>query len=595
MAENGSGNGAAEVENEDEALQVLLDGDIDKVMSGLDRIIEAAPSYEKLFTRWQRQQWTTEDFDFTEDARQWADPDMFTEDERKFLSFGFSEFFIGEDRVTVELLPFALATPDTEAQLFLTTQISDEAKHVVFWDRFYREVFNSDAEGTRASSSTATATSSTRTGRRCSTRSSTRRRAPAQGPDRLRRARSRGHRVHGRDRGHARPERGAVHDQVAEGARLVPRLRRKGSRRSTATSRATSASGSSSSPTRSRRTRRTRRSSSRPCARRCRSPRSSSSRRGSTTRTTSRRPSTTPPRSSSTRRSRSRRSSPRWASTRRSWAPPLDAARPPAARPRPGRPPSGARERILEACLDVLKSEGYAGRHGRQDRRAGGREQGPDLLPLRLEAGGDRGRGAAARRDHHRGGRRLARGRRDAHRGRQRVARRGLEPARARRPPRPRLFRPERGLGGRGRRSQRHAPGQGRIPPGRLRVPARRRGAGGPRPHRGDDGDRRPPRGSAWSGSSEAGRRSSTARGRCSSARASRSSEKAPQRAAASLGQLAALDRGQLVDAALVAAALELGLEPGAEDLLGEPGADDPGADREHVGVVCDRRENRAV
>ena len=89
-----------------------MDGDIDKVMSGLDRIIEAAPSYEKLFTRWQRQHWSTEDFDFTEDARQWADPDMFTDEERKFLAFGFSEFFIAEDRVTVELLPFALAAAD---------------------------------------------------------------------------------------------------------------------------------------------------------------------------------------------------------------------------------------------------------------------------------------------------------------------------------------------------------------------------------------------------------------------------------------------------------------------------------------------------
>lgn len=149
VSENGSkGAATTELKNEeDEALQVLLDGDIDKVMSGLDRIIEAAPSYEKLFMRWQRQHWTTEDFDFTEDARQWADPDMFTEEERKFLAFGFSEFFIAEDRVTVELLPFALAAPQKEAQLFLTTQISDEAKHVVFWDRFYREVFNSDAEG----------------------------------------------------------------------------------------------------------------------------------------------------------------------------------------------------------------------------------------------------------------------------------------------------------------------------------------------------------------------------------------------------------------------------------------------------------------
>jgi len=142
-----SGNGAAGPATDDDALSVLMDGDIDKVMSGLDKIVEAAPSYEKLFTRWQRQQWSTEDFDFTEDRRQWDDPNAFTEEERKFLAFGFSEFFIAEDRVTVELLPFALAAPQKEAQLFLTTQISDEAKHVVFWDRFYREVFDSDADG----------------------------------------------------------------------------------------------------------------------------------------------------------------------------------------------------------------------------------------------------------------------------------------------------------------------------------------------------------------------------------------------------------------------------------------------------------------
>ncbi|MGH2925136.1 MAG: ribonucleotide-diphosphate reductase subunit beta [Solirubrobacterales bacterium] len=140
-------NGTPELHTDDEALSVLLDGDIDKVMAGLDRIVEAAPSYEKLVMRWQRQHWSTEDFDFTEDRRQWEDDSMFTEEERKFLSFGFSQFFIAEDRVTVELLPFAIATPQKEAQLFLTTQISDEAKHVVFWDRFYREVFDSNADG----------------------------------------------------------------------------------------------------------------------------------------------------------------------------------------------------------------------------------------------------------------------------------------------------------------------------------------------------------------------------------------------------------------------------------------------------------------
>jgi ribonucleoside-diphosphate reductase beta chain len=134
-----------ELHTEDETLSVLMDGDIDKVMSGLDKIVEAAPSYEKLVARWQRQHWSTEDFDFSVDAEQWADKSMFTEDERRFIEFGFSEFFLGEERVTVELLPFALAAPTHEAQIFLTTQISDEAKHTVFWDRFYREVLKIDA------------------------------------------------------------------------------------------------------------------------------------------------------------------------------------------------------------------------------------------------------------------------------------------------------------------------------------------------------------------------------------------------------------------------------------------------------------------
>lgn len=138
-------NGHEELKTEDEALSVLMDADIDKVMSGLDRIIEAAPSYQKLFMRWQRQHWSTEDFDFTEDARQWADPDLISKEEKDFLLFGFSQFFLGEERVTVELLPFAIGAPNHEAQAFLTTQISDEAKHMVFFDRFYREVLGMSA------------------------------------------------------------------------------------------------------------------------------------------------------------------------------------------------------------------------------------------------------------------------------------------------------------------------------------------------------------------------------------------------------------------------------------------------------------------
>ncbi len=133
------------MQTENEALQVLLDADIDKVMAGLDKIVEAAPSYKKLFSRWENQQWNSESFDFTVDREQW-DGDTFTAEQRQWMEWSLSSFFLGEERVTTELLPFAIAAPSHEARAFLATQISDEAKHMVFFDRFYHEVLGVDAE-----------------------------------------------------------------------------------------------------------------------------------------------------------------------------------------------------------------------------------------------------------------------------------------------------------------------------------------------------------------------------------------------------------------------------------------------------------------
>lgn len=137
---NGAGGGTG-----NEALDVLLDGDIDKVMAGLDRIVEAAPSYRKLISRWERQGWSSEVFDFSRDAEQWNDPDFFNDEERRWMLFFLSEFFLGEERVTTELLPFAIAAPTDDQRIFLASQISDEARHCVFFDRFYREVIGTDA------------------------------------------------------------------------------------------------------------------------------------------------------------------------------------------------------------------------------------------------------------------------------------------------------------------------------------------------------------------------------------------------------------------------------------------------------------------
>jgi ribonucleoside-diphosphate reductase beta chain len=130
----------------DEALDVLLDGDIDKVMAGLDKIVEAAPSYRKLISRWERQGWNSETFDFTRDAEEWNDPDVWTAEQKRFMVWSLSEFFLGEERVTTELLPFAIAAPTDDQRIFLASQIADEARHCVFFDRFYREVVGADAQ-----------------------------------------------------------------------------------------------------------------------------------------------------------------------------------------------------------------------------------------------------------------------------------------------------------------------------------------------------------------------------------------------------------------------------------------------------------------
>ncbi|HEV3233491.1 MAG TPA: hypothetical protein VG329_02955 [Candidatus Dormibacteraeota bacterium] len=118
---------------------------IDEVLTLLDHGLERLPSYRELYLRWERQQWKTQDLDFTQDRidneRQKAEGNtrQLEESERTYASF-----WIGEHQVTVDLLPFVIAAPDTEQKLFLTTQVVDEARHMVFFDRFYSEVLGVD-------------------------------------------------------------------------------------------------------------------------------------------------------------------------------------------------------------------------------------------------------------------------------------------------------------------------------------------------------------------------------------------------------------------------------------------------------------------
>jgi ribonucleotide reductase beta subunit family protein with ferritin-like domain len=95
-------------------------------------------SYEDLYARWERGNWSAMELDFSEDARQWREE--FTDFERQAALWNYCLFFWGEDAVADNLSPYIDAAPRAEQKYFLATQQVDEARHAVFFKRFMHEV-----------------------------------------------------------------------------------------------------------------------------------------------------------------------------------------------------------------------------------------------------------------------------------------------------------------------------------------------------------------------------------------------------------------------------------------------------------------------
>ena len=96
---------------------------------------------QQLYELWERQHWLSQDIDFSQDKRDWAAMDDPNKDQ---FMFGLSAFFVGEERVTTQFSGLVMAYGDEQEEAFLTTQQVDEARHVQFFDRMYREVFGVD-------------------------------------------------------------------------------------------------------------------------------------------------------------------------------------------------------------------------------------------------------------------------------------------------------------------------------------------------------------------------------------------------------------------------------------------------------------------
>ncbi|HEY1349383.1 MAG TPA: ribonucleotide-diphosphate reductase subunit beta [Ktedonobacteraceae bacterium] len=132
-----------ELSAEAASLQQLQHTPIDSVLQIIDHGLVHLPTYRELYYRWERQQWRAQDIDFASDALQL---DQMTEKEWEEIISIVAAFFQGEASVTDALAPYIMAMPDEEMRFFITTQLVDETRHTVFFDRFFKEVLEVDDE-----------------------------------------------------------------------------------------------------------------------------------------------------------------------------------------------------------------------------------------------------------------------------------------------------------------------------------------------------------------------------------------------------------------------------------------------------------------
>jgi hypothetical protein len=95
-------------------------------------------SYERLYRLWEENQWSATGIDFSVDKEHWRT--KLDDRQRESALWNYAMFLVGEEAVARTLTPVLDAAPDYPQSIFLTTQIVDEARHHVFFDRFMREV-----------------------------------------------------------------------------------------------------------------------------------------------------------------------------------------------------------------------------------------------------------------------------------------------------------------------------------------------------------------------------------------------------------------------------------------------------------------------
>lgn len=121
----------------------------------LDLVQSPSSGYRELYYRWEHEQWEAGKIDLASDAAGWQELDPF---ERRHVADSVNWRRMRCELATTALVAFVDAAPTEEQQVFLTTQLADEARAGIFLDRVASDVLEESEQDMAARSAAATRT-----------------------------------------------------------------------------------------------------------------------------------------------------------------------------------------------------------------------------------------------------------------------------------------------------------------------------------------------------------------------------------------------------------------------------------------------------
>lgn len=118
----------------------------------LELVTRPGAGYRDLYYRWEHEQWEAGKIDLEGSAEAWADLDA---SDRRHLADAVNWRRVRSELATTALVSFVDAAPTEEQQVFLTTQLADEARAGVFLDRVSADVFGASGQDMGARSASA--------------------------------------------------------------------------------------------------------------------------------------------------------------------------------------------------------------------------------------------------------------------------------------------------------------------------------------------------------------------------------------------------------------------------------------------------------